>query len=261
MKKIIVIILISLFILLVAIFTCVWYLKESSNEQAVTVPIEKIFESKVVYTSNQKIDTKRLKEDCTERDGKFNACGSICPPDTEVCSEVCAYTCEEIGADGGGEDGVLEEWEVYQNSELRFSMRYPEYLNINEGESMVKFSYWGPTQRRGTELYDGISLTIRGLKIGTSSSIVEYVQKDIEEAKILGEIIEGLATTTKRLDDTLVYTYTMRTLGLLHRIVMPNEGEKYDFLEITYSAPDPTNTGHDAVVDKMLDSFSRRPDK
>ncbi len=61
------------------------------------LPIRQTFDNKVVYTTDVGLDTEAFKSDCRERGGEFNECGSVCAPDAEMCIEVCAYTCDEIG--------------------------------------------------------------------------------------------------------------------------------------------------------------------
>lgn len=58
------------------------------------VPIMSTFEGKIVYSTDSSLDTTPLKEDCTERGGTFNECGTTCAPGAEVCVDVCAFTCE-----------------------------------------------------------------------------------------------------------------------------------------------------------------------
>lgn len=54
----------------------------------------KTYREKIVYTADQSVDTAPFKKDCAARGGRFNECGSACPPDAMVCAEVCAFTCE-----------------------------------------------------------------------------------------------------------------------------------------------------------------------
>src|SRR3989338_1779725 len=63
-------------------------------DQVVRVPI--LYESpgRVVYTTGTTVDRALFEKDCWTRGGIFNACGRGCPPEAEICVEVCAYTCE-----------------------------------------------------------------------------------------------------------------------------------------------------------------------
>lgn len=58
------------------------------------IPIENVFEKKVVYGTDATMDQDLLIADCDVRDGVFNTCGSACSSNTDICIEVCAFTCE-----------------------------------------------------------------------------------------------------------------------------------------------------------------------
>lgn len=57
------------------------------------VPIADNSANKIVYTANRSFNEEVLKNDCRERGGEFNSCGSLCEEGGE-CVPVCAYTCE-----------------------------------------------------------------------------------------------------------------------------------------------------------------------
>lgn len=63
-------------------------------EPTVKVPVLNEFSGRVVYTADARADRAPFEKDCLARGGIFNPCGSSCPPEAEVCAEVCAYTCE-----------------------------------------------------------------------------------------------------------------------------------------------------------------------
>lgn len=65
------------------------------------VDVQNDFETKVVYTTDMSVDTAPLEADCELRGGEFNECGSVCEPGAEICTEQCAYTCDDINPDEG----------------------------------------------------------------------------------------------------------------------------------------------------------------
>lgn len=67
-------------------------------DQAVKVPILYEFPRRLVYTTDSSADRAPFEKDCRSRGGIFNPCGRSCPPEAEICAEVCAYTCELMGA-------------------------------------------------------------------------------------------------------------------------------------------------------------------
>jgi len=58
------------------------------------LPIMDQFPGKVVYTTDISVDPTLFQNDCDQRGGVFDSCGTICPPEAEGCATVCAYTCE-----------------------------------------------------------------------------------------------------------------------------------------------------------------------
>lgn len=87
---------------------------DKSNNDTSTEPVDvqADFGSKVVYTTDMSVDTAPLEADCELRGGEFNECGSVCEPDTEICTEQCAYTCDNINP----EDSVLDDSEEVDES-------------------------------------------------------------------------------------------------------------------------------------------------
>lgn len=76
-----------------------------NNNERGSVPLQNDYGSKIVYTTDAETSTDALRNDCTERGGTFNECGTTCAPDADICADVCAYTCELAG-DGAQETGV-----------------------------------------------------------------------------------------------------------------------------------------------------------
>ena len=68
------------------------------------IPIEAMFDDRVIYTTDANANTIALRNDCAKRNGRFNTCGSACGPDVEVCIDVCAFTCELGGEETANDD-------------------------------------------------------------------------------------------------------------------------------------------------------------
>ncbi|PJE64064.1 MAG: hypothetical protein COU90_04305 [Candidatus Ryanbacteria bacterium CG10_big_fil_rev_8_21_14_0_10_43_42] len=66
----------------------------AGEEGVSSVPIMQEYEGKVVYTVDAAVDPEPLEADCRLREGTFNDCGTTCAPNAEVCTSVCAFTCE-----------------------------------------------------------------------------------------------------------------------------------------------------------------------
>jgi glucose/arabinose dehydrogenase len=58
------------------------------------VEVKEAYPEKIVYQQNPELDLADYQQDCEERGGVFNECGSVCPEAAEICIEVCGYTCE-----------------------------------------------------------------------------------------------------------------------------------------------------------------------
>lgn len=84
MKKIIVIVV----LVLVAILIFVNF-KDEKN-----IPVVVEFPEKTVYTSDLSYPKEPLIQDCEEKGGTFDSCGSPCGPEEDFCTAVCAFTCE-----------------------------------------------------------------------------------------------------------------------------------------------------------------------
>lgn len=69
---------------------------EQPGATASSVPIENDFGSTVVYGTDRSLAEAPLRADCARRGGTFNTCGSPCRPGTDMCAQVCAFTCENI---------------------------------------------------------------------------------------------------------------------------------------------------------------------
>lgn len=93
--------------------------EETGEEREETeIEVQGTFTNKIVYTTDQDVSREALKNHCQNEGGVFNECGSTCGPEAEICSTVCAFTCEF-------EDIDLSEWETFENKEYGFKLRYP----------------------------------------------------------------------------------------------------------------------------------------
>lgn len=84
-------------------------------EEPYEVVVQESFGNKIVYATDNNADIEALRRDCSDRQGIFNECGTMCASDATVCATVCAYTCEELGRVQGAEqtgtqtDAVLDD--------------------------------------------------------------------------------------------------------------------------------------------------------
>jgi hypothetical protein len=213
------------------------------------LPIESKYDNKIVYTTQlDSVDKKKLKKHCEQKGGEFNECGSPCAPGAATCIQVCAYACDLSGAEKDQED----DWRAYKNKDLGFSMEYVPGMEITterEGKT-VKFILKGPTQEPGTELYDGINITVSKLAYD-DKSLKSFAQSEAEDIKQVGEIISFVEETV--FNGYNGYKFTADTLGVSRKVYIPAGTRQA--LKISYSSPDPENRGYEQKVSQMLKSF------
>ncbi|MBI4058539.1 hypothetical protein HY408_02105 [Candidatus Gottesmanbacteria bacterium] len=142
-------------------------------------------------------------------------------------------------------------WKTYSSS--TYSVKFPPDLDMKEEEgSLLSLSKWGPTQKEGTELYDGIALRFMPREIGTS--LDSYVKVKIEEIKKAGisELVSG--PTPIAINGYEGQTYTVKGLGTHKYTILQVKGGGL-FMEITDSTVDPGNLGFSKTVDQILSTF------
>jgi len=66
------------------------------RQHAGGVQVQDDFGDKVVYTVGASEDQTLFKQDCADRGGEFNTCGSPCASNADFCIKVCAFTCDNI---------------------------------------------------------------------------------------------------------------------------------------------------------------------
>ena len=214
-----------------------------------SVSIEAEYENKIVYTTEQSAHIEALKKDCKDRGGEFNECGSVCGPEADTCATVCAYTCELESS--GDRSDLPGEWQTYTNQESGFSMDYSSALKKEEGsQEIVKFTLLGPTQREGTEIFDGISVIVT-TATHTQKDLKNYIESRLEKTGEIGEVTSGPKRVV--LNGNNGYRYEKVTAGSSTVLTFPLSEEKV--IKISYSAPDPEDRGYREIVEEMINSF------
>ncbi len=103
------------------------------------ITIMEDFGSKIVYTTSSTSSNASLfEQDCEKRRGTFNFCGNVCSPDTEICAEICAYTCEDIS----DKTDLLIKAEDFCNQEnVSNVLLCPEFLKVSFKNFVGSTSY------------------------------------------------------------------------------------------------------------------------
>ncbi len=142
-------------------------------------------------------------------------------------------------------------WPLYRSDDLQVNVVYPPHMTVHEESGATQFTYWGETQQEGTELYDGISMTLEKVVHRDGKTIDDYIVDKIQGVTSTGNIIGSLSTTT--IAGVQSYTMTAHTLGIITYIFIPRSATTT--LEISYLDPDPLQKGYESVVADILHSI------
>ena len=144
------------------------------------------------------------------------------------------------------------DWKTYSTS--TYEVKYPSEIIPKEQEgSAVTFSKWGPTQKEGTELYDGYSVSFVPREI-PNTTLESYVNAKIEEVKKqeVSKVTSG--PNVKTINGYRGLSYVEEGLGTYTQIILESK-DKIMFVEISVLVSDPGNLGFQEVVDNILSSF------
>lgn len=149
---------------------------------------------------------------------------------------------------------VPPDWKLY-TSPNGFKLYYPpdmENDSMSEGERFYKL---GPTQSRGTELYDGISLLLRTGDMAdlTLEKLVQQKHQEMKNAETTQEITDPV---TKTYGNHQAIQFRQSSLGDGDFIYIKMPGKKY--LEIINLTVEPQNREqtYQKVVYQMIKSIS-----
>lgn len=221
---------------------------EPSNE---IIPILSEFSGKVVYTTDVLLDPIPFQLDCLQRDGAFNACGDTCEIGAENCAQVCAFTCR-YDRDAVHIPGT---WELFRNNAIGFSITHAPNMQVAGNDERIQISYLGPKQTPGTEIFDGIAVTIQQRTIPADQTLAAFVDTEVENAESVGTIIEEPRPT--KVNGQEAITFRALTLGeFTHYYFQVSETK---IVSVSYIAPDPDERGYAETVRKMLATLAIYP--
>ncbi|MBD3247887.1 hypothetical protein GF382_01195 [Candidatus Falkowbacteria bacterium] len=247
-----IIIAILLFVSVLYIFYLVFWadMIGGQNNQGEKVAIDKRLENKLVYTTNIDDETKYLyREDCEQRGGTFNACGTVCPEDAAICAQVCAFTCQLQDDEQKDQNGSLI-WEEHIDDDLGFSIPYPDSMKVSqERANSVEFILIGSDQASGTELYDGIRVLISRFSFPQEQTLEEFSRELAKPAEGAGgKILEEVSLETEH--EQFTYSFTVSSLGeYRHKVALVYPGEVFD---VSYFV---SGEEYEDLAEKMVDDF------
>ena len=136
-----------------------------------------------------------------------------------------------------------------------YQVSYPNDVNLAEDQGSVTRLYkWGPTQKEGTELYDGFSISFEPREI-PNATLNEYVSVKIDEIKRQVGIVELLSGPSPiTLGGYTGFSYTIRGLGDYQIIILESPSKTY-FMEMSILVSDPGGSAFQSTVDQILSTF------
>jgi len=144
---------------------------------------------------------------------------------------------------------IPQDWTYVKSEDL--TIYYPKgFASIaGDGLSLV---FLGPTQTEGTEMFDGINITVR---TGTldSKTLRQVVDDKVKQTKE-----DGVSEITQDLESTQVagkqgFTFKARGLGEYTFIYLPKGTDNY--LEVSRIVEDPGNLGFAETADQIISSM------
>lgn len=145
-----------------------------------------------------------------------------------------------------------ENWRTFENN--NFSIKYPPDMQVRQNQNgSVAFIKLGPTQTSGTEIFDGISMTIDSGNILSGQNFRQFVESERQQM-----IDEPANQNVGQLNQTTVareegYTFTSTGLGEFTHIFLPKGESQYVYIYMLVE--DPENQGFQKTVDQMLSTL------
>ncbi len=146
---------------------------------------------------------------------------------------------------------VSSTWITYSNNNLPYIFKYPDNLSLEEG-NMLKLVFFGPTQIKNSEMYDGIFFMISLPFELENLSLEAYVDNHIAESTENADIIKDKEEVI--INGLHGYSYSSLGLGISRYTFLQSENKTWT-VEIVDATEDPGNLGYNQVVDQILSSF------
>ena len=143
-------------------------------------------------------------------------------------------------------------WKTHTAS--TYQVKYPNDITFKEQGAAINLSMWGPTQKEGTELFDGFSITFESKEI-SNTTLETLIQARIDEInnQDLSEVVSGPDPIT--INNYKGLTYTEEGLGIFEHIILESGKENGMYMFISKLVSDPGNLGFSETVDQILSTF------
>ncbi len=141
-------------------------------------------------------------------------------------------------------------WLTYSNTKYNFSFKYrPDAKIQTQTDGMISLTLLGPTQKTGTEFFDGLNLTFRPGSLGTQT-LKAYVDKKMADISEIGQVS---STSSATLAQVSGYKFHSETIVPAEYYYLPLGTSSY--LEIVDLTMDPSSQGFAEDVQATLSSL------
>lgn len=139
--------------------------------------------------------------------------------------------------------------QLFTDKERAFSIQHPDYLRPEQMPSgELVFIFWGPTQAKDTEFFDGINISFQSLPMD-GLALTDWIEEEREMLiSIYGDTLSKIDPIT--IDNAKGYIFNNH---MAQYIYLPQNNQRY--LYIVNMSADPGNLGYKETVYKMIESI------
>ena len=147
-------------------------------------------------------------------------------------------------------------WKTY-TSDKGFMFKYPidAKVDFSQQEDAVKLQIWGPSQKEGTELYDGIGISFKAGSITAGKTLKDIVDNlfsqysQMPDAKVIQEV------AVYKAQDLSGYNFIIELMGKTTYLILQDSLNQTEYVVITEMYVDPSNKGFELTVNQILSTL------
>jgi len=150
--------------------------------------------------------------------------------------------------------GGTEGWSTFEREGVNISFKYPKEVTILDySDGAIVLRLWGPTQKEGTEFYDGLSMSFKVAKFEgktlKETAGLKYLQLK-EFSEVTPPVVGLLAGTSG---------YTMHIKGIFSADYYYVPINETLYLEVINGTKDPTKAGYSQQAETVLLTLEFKP--
>ncbi len=180
----------------------------------------------------------------------------MCTLDAKICPDGSSVgrtgpNCEFAPCPSDAASAISEDWITISN--LSYSFSYPPDFTIREVDGSSVVSKLGPTQKLGTEMYDGVMVQFRAVDL-EGQPLADFV-----EAQIAADKNNGISTVVDAKQPITIkgytgFSYVVEGMGTFTQNYIQAEGSN-QALEVIYLVADPSQQNFQSSVDQILNTI------